>query len=120
MLLFLFMVIGSISPIPYNLMSGFCFDQVFQRIDILSKDFDNIVELQLGTPWPFPPIQLTATLAHKFEILGKFLFKFVLAFPFLICFFALFMVNDCKNGDSLYLAFFMVNIIRIFQDQNYL
>ncbi|CAH2041438.1 unnamed protein product [Thlaspi arvense] len=54
MLLFLFMAIG-----------------VFQRIDILSKDFDNIVELELGTPWPFPPIQLTATLAHKFEILGS-------------------------------------------------
>ncbi|XP_072968982.1 plastid-lipid-associated protein 6, chloroplastic [Typha angustifolia] len=44
--------------------------QVFQRIDILSKDFDNIVELQLGTPWPLPPIEATATLAHKFELVG--------------------------------------------------
>ncbi|XP_042513817.1 plastid-lipid-associated protein 6, chloroplastic [Macadamia integrifolia] len=44
--------------------------QVFQRIDILSKDFDNIVELQLGTPWPIPPVEVTATLAHKFELIG--------------------------------------------------
>ncbi|CAM8979467.1 unnamed protein product [Rhodiola kirilowii] len=45
--------------------------QVFQRIDILSKDFDNIVELELGAPWPFPPIEVTATLAHKFELIGS-------------------------------------------------
>ncbi|KAH7691544.1 Plastid lipid-associated protein/fibrillin conserved domain-containing protein [Dioscorea alata] len=44
--------------------------QVFQRIDIFSKDFDNIVELQLGAPWPLPPLDITATLAHKFEITG--------------------------------------------------
>ncbi|XP_022872677.1 plastid-lipid-associated protein 6, chloroplastic-like [Olea europaea var. sylvestris] len=43
--------------------------RVFQRIDILSKDFDNIVELELGAPWPFPPVEVTATLAHKFEII---------------------------------------------------
>ncbi|XP_058094646.1 plastid-lipid-associated protein 6, chloroplastic [Magnolia sinica] len=51
--------------------------QVFQRIDILSKDFDNIVELQLGTPWPVPPIEVTATLAHKFEIIGSAKIKIV-------------------------------------------
>ncbi|XP_028769611.1 plastid-lipid-associated protein 6, chloroplastic-like [Neltuma alba] len=45
--------------------------QVFQRIDILSKDFDNIVELQLGAPWPLPPVEVTATLAHKFELIGS-------------------------------------------------
>ncbi|CAL5337386.1 unnamed protein product [Camellia sinensis] len=45
--------------------------QVFQRIDIFGKDFDNIVELKLGTPWPIPPIELTATLAHKFELIGS-------------------------------------------------
>eukprot|EP00262_Sarcandra_glabra_P017694 TRINITY_DN6150_c0_g1_i1.p1 TRINITY_DN6150_c0_g1~~TRINITY_DN6150_c0_g1_i1.p1 ORF type:complete len:285 (-),score=51.22 TRINITY_DN6150_c0_g1_i1:349-1203(-) len=45
--------------------------QVFQRIDIFSKDFDNIVELQLGTPWPLPPVEVTATLAHKFELIGS-------------------------------------------------
>ncbi|XP_057959882.1 plastid-lipid-associated protein 6, chloroplastic [Malania oleifera] len=51
--------------------------QVFQRIDILSKDFDNIVELQLGTPWPFPPVDATVTLAHKFEIIGSAKVKIV-------------------------------------------
>ncbi|XP_074360193.1 plastid-lipid-associated protein 6, chloroplastic isoform X2 [Apium graveolens] len=45
--------------------------QVFQRIDILSKDFDNIVELELGAPWPLPPVEVTATLAHKFELTGS-------------------------------------------------
>uniref|UniRef100_A0A9I9CP31 Plastid lipid-associated protein/fibrillin conserved domain-containing protein n=1 Tax=Cucumis melo TaxID=3656 RepID=A0A9I9CP31_CUCME len=42
-----------------------------QRIDIISKDFDNIVELELGAPWPLPPAEVTATLAHKFEIIGS-------------------------------------------------
>ncbi|KAK9083141.1 hypothetical protein Scep_029612 [Stephania cephalantha] len=55
--------IGSLLPIALG--------QVFQRIDAVSKDFDNIVELQLGTPWPFPPVELTATLAHKFELIGS-------------------------------------------------
>ncbi|KAL5990512.1 Plastid-lipid-associated protein 6, chloroplastic [Asimina triloba] len=54
---------GSLLPITLG--------QVFQRIDVLSKDFDNIVELQLGTPWPIPPIEVTATLAHKFELIGS-------------------------------------------------
>ncbi|CAK7327283.1 unnamed protein product [Dovyalis caffra] len=44
--------------------------QVFQRIDVLSKDFDNIVELELGAPWPLQPVEVTATLAHKFELIG--------------------------------------------------
>jgi len=44
---------------------------VFQRIDVVSKDFDNIVELQLGAPWPLPPVEVTATLAHKFELIGR-------------------------------------------------
>ncbi|XP_052189686.1 plastid-lipid-associated protein 6, chloroplastic isoform X2 [Diospyros lotus] len=51
--------------------------QVFQRIDILSKDFDNIVELELGVPWPFPPVEVTATLAHKFELIGSSKVKIV-------------------------------------------
>ncbi|KAK9146354.1 hypothetical protein Sjap_006257 [Stephania japonica] len=55
--------IGSLLPITLG--------QVFQRIDAVSKDFDNIVELQLGTPWPFPPVELTAILAHKFELIGS-------------------------------------------------
>ncbi|KAH8500191.1 hypothetical protein H0E87_015436 [Populus deltoides] len=45
--------------------------QVFQRIDVLSKDFDNIVELELGAPWPLQPVEVTATLAHKFELIGS-------------------------------------------------
>lgn len=44
--------------------------QVFQRIDIFSNDFDNIVDLELGAPWPLPPVEVTATLAHKFEFTG--------------------------------------------------
>ncbi|XP_056165880.1 plastid-lipid-associated protein 6, chloroplastic [Syzygium oleosum] len=54
---------GRLLPITLN--------QVFQRIDVLSKDFDNIVELELGAPWPLPPIEVTATLAHKFELIGS-------------------------------------------------
>ncbi|EPS61995.1 hypothetical protein M569_12797, partial [Genlisea aurea] len=42
--------------------------QVFQRIDVLNKDFDNIVEIEIGAPWPLPPAHVTATLAHKFEL----------------------------------------------------
>ncbi|KAG8373194.1 hypothetical protein BUALT_Bualt12G0145700 [Buddleja alternifolia] len=44
--------------------------QVFQRIDVFNKDFDNIVDLELGAPWPLPPVEVTATLAHKFELIG--------------------------------------------------
>ncbi|CAL0316710.1 unnamed protein product [Lupinus luteus] len=51
--------------------------QVFQRIDIFNKDFDNIVELQLGTPWPLPPFGAIATLAHKFELIGSSKIKIV-------------------------------------------
>ena len=56
------------NSIPY---SAFCASQVFQRIDVVSEDFDNIVDLELGAPWPLPPIEATATLAHKFEITGE-------------------------------------------------
>lgn len=37
----------------------------------MSKDFDNIVDLELGAPWPIPPVEVTATLAHKFELIGS-------------------------------------------------
>lgn len=40
---------------------------------MFSRDFDNIVELELGAPWPFPPLDVTATLAHKFELIGWYL-----------------------------------------------
>ncbi|KAF4354136.1 hypothetical protein F8388_004148 [Cannabis sativa] len=42
-----------------------------KTLDIFSRDFDNIVELELGAPWPLPPIEVTATLAHKFELIGS-------------------------------------------------
>lgn len=29
------------------------------------------MELQLGTPWPLPQVEVKATLAHKFELIGK-------------------------------------------------
>jgi len=31
---------------------------VFQRIDVVSCDYDNIVELELGAPWPLPPLEV--------------------------------------------------------------
>ncbi|KAJ6981496.1 hypothetical protein NC653_024786 [Populus alba x Populus x berolinensis] len=37
---------------------------VFQRIDVQGKDFDNIVELELGAPWPLQSVEVTATLTH--------------------------------------------------------
>ncbi|CAK9138017.1 unnamed protein product [Ilex paraguariensis] len=74
-------ILGQVAPYFENSKSTtdsmVCFDQVFQRIDILSKDFDNIAELQLGTPWPLPPVEVTATLAHKFEVLGSSKIKIV-------------------------------------------
>ncbi|CAK9214488.1 unnamed protein product [Sphagnum troendelagicum] len=45
--------------------------QVYQRIDVLSKELDNIVDLRIGTPWPLPTLELTACLAHSFELTGQ-------------------------------------------------
>ncbi|KAK8938668.1 hypothetical protein KSP39_PZI011282 [Platanthera zijinensis] len=61
---------GSRPGPPIGRLLPITLGQVFQRIDILSKDFDNIVEVQLGAPWPLPRINATATLAHKFELIG--------------------------------------------------
>ncbi|KAL6189430.1 hypothetical protein ACLB2K_040819 [Fragaria x ananassa] len=68
---------GSRPGPPIGRLLPITLGQVFQRIDILSKDFDNIVELQLGAPWPLPPIEVTATLAHKFELIGSARVKIV-------------------------------------------
>jgi hypothetical protein len=38
---------------------------------VLSKELDNIVDLRIGTPWPLPPLELTACLAHSFELTGQ-------------------------------------------------
>ncbi|KAI3913618.1 hypothetical protein MKW92_038262 [Papaver armeniacum] len=62
---------GSRPGPPIGRLLPITLGQVFQRIDVFSKDFDNIVELQLGTPWPLPPIEATATLEHKFELTGS-------------------------------------------------
>ncbi|OAY67362.1 putative plastid-lipid-associated protein 6, chloroplastic [Ananas comosus] len=61
---------GSRPGPPIGRLLPITLGQVFQRIDVVSKDFDNIVELQFGTPWPLPPAEATATLAHKFELIG--------------------------------------------------
>ncbi|KAK6914116.1 Plastid lipid-associated protein/fibrillin conserved domain [Dillenia turbinata] len=68
---------GSRPGPPIGRLLPITLGQVFQRIDILSKDFDNIVELQLGAPWPLPPVEVTATLAHKFEIIGSAKIKII-------------------------------------------
>ncbi len=68
---------GSRPGPPLGRLLPITLGQVFQRIDILNKDFDNIVELQLGAPWPLPPLDVTATLAHKFELTGSSKIKIV-------------------------------------------
>lgn len=68
---------GSRPGPPIGRLLPITLGQVFQRIDILSKDFDNIVDLQLGAPWPLPPLEVTATLAHKFELVGSSKIKII-------------------------------------------
>ncbi|MBA0714032.1 hypothetical protein Golax_013028 [Gossypium laxum] len=62
---------GSRPGLPTGRLLPVTLGQVFQRIDVISKDFDNIAEIELGAPWPLPPLEVTATLAHKFEIIGS-------------------------------------------------
>ncbi|KAG2311380.1 hypothetical protein Bca52824_022937 [Brassica carinata] len=61
---------GSRPGLPTGRLLRVTLGQVFQRIDVFSKDFDNIAEVEIGAPWPLPPLEATATLAHKFELLG--------------------------------------------------
>ncbi|KAK8684649.1 hypothetical protein V6N13_040665 [Hibiscus sabdariffa] len=61
---------GSRPGLPTGTLLPVTLGQVFQRINVVSKDFDNIAEVELGAPWPLPPLQVTAILAHKFELLG--------------------------------------------------
>lgn len=61
---------GSRPGPPIGRLVPITLGQVFQRIDVSSRDFDNIVDLELGAPWPLQPVQVTATLAHKFELIG--------------------------------------------------
>ncbi|KNA24114.1 hypothetical protein SOVF_018780 [Spinacia oleracea] len=68
---------GSRPGPPIGRLLPITLGQVYQRIDVFSKDFDNIVEIELGAPWPLPPVEVTATLAHKFEIIGSATVKIV-------------------------------------------
>lgn len=68
---------GSRPGPPVGRLLPITLGQVFQRIDVVSRDFDNIVELELGAPWPLPPIEVTATLAHKFELIGTAKIKII-------------------------------------------
>ena len=33
-----------------------------------TKELDNILDLRIGTPWPLPPFEVTASLDHTFEV----------------------------------------------------
>ncbi|KFK39635.1 hypothetical protein AALP_AA3G269400 [Arabis alpina] len=68
---------GSRPGLPTGRLIPVTLGQVFQRIDVFSKDFDNIAEVEIGAPWPFPPVEVTATLAHKFELLGTCKIKII-------------------------------------------
>ncbi|CAN6481074.1 unnamed protein product [Victoria cruziana] len=68
---------GSRPGPPVGRLLPLTLGQVSQRIDVVSKDFDNIVELLIGTPWPIPPFEVTATLAHKFELIGNAKIKII-------------------------------------------
>lgn len=63
--------LGGLRPGPPTGRLPLTLGQVFQRIDIVGREFDNIVNLQIGTPWPLPQIEVIATLAHSFELLGR-------------------------------------------------
>lgn len=63
--------LGGLRPGPPTGRLPLTLGQVFQRIDIVGREFDNIVNLQIGTPWPLPPIEVTAKLAHSFELIGR-------------------------------------------------
>lgn len=52
-------------------VGGLTLGQVYQRIDVLASELDNIVDLRIGTPWPLPPLEATATLVHTFQLIGN-------------------------------------------------
>jgi hypothetical protein len=63
--------LGGLRPGPPTGRLPLTLGQVFQRIDIVGREFDNIVNLQIVTPWPLPPIEVIANLAHSFELVGR-------------------------------------------------
>jgi hypothetical protein len=62
---------GGSRPGPPFAGSNLKLGQVFQRINVARRELDNIVELQIKAPLPLlPPGEVTATLAHSFEVAG--------------------------------------------------
>ncbi|XP_002977538.2 plastid-lipid-associated protein 6, chloroplastic [Selaginella moellendorffii] len=62
--------LGGSRPGPRAARFPLTLGPVYQRIDVLSREFDNIVEFRAPTPWPLPPLETRATLAHTFELPG--------------------------------------------------
>lgn len=70
--------LGGLRPGPPTGRLPIIVGQVLQRIDIPTRQLDNIVELRLGVlPWPLPPVELTASLGHSFEVLGTSTFRII-------------------------------------------
>ncbi|KAL3675846.1 hypothetical protein R1sor_025794 [Riccia sorocarpa] len=61
---------GGQRPGPSISRSPFLLGTVYQRIDVFTRELDNIVDLRFPAPWPLPPLEITATLAHSFELVG--------------------------------------------------
>ncbi|KAG6552315.1 hypothetical protein Mapa_006168 [Marchantia paleacea] len=61
---------GGQRPGPNIARSPFSLGSVYQRIDVVTRELDNIVDLRFPAPWPLPPLEVTATLAHSFELAG--------------------------------------------------
>ncbi|GAQ81022.1 plastid-lipid associated protein PAP [Klebsormidium nitens] len=63
--------LGGSRPGPPFVGSNLTLGQVFQRIDVARRELDNIVDLSIKAPLPLlPPGEVTATLAHSFEVAG--------------------------------------------------
>ncbi|KAL2608131.1 hypothetical protein R1flu_026704 [Riccia fluitans] len=61
---------GGRRPGPSIARSPFLLGTVYQRIDVALRELDNIVDLRFPAPWPLPTLEITATLAHSFELAG--------------------------------------------------
>eukprot|EP00850_Spirogloea_muscicola_P019951 SM000203S06127 [mRNA] locus=s203:56327:57859:- [translate_table: standard] len=62
--------LGGLRPGPSFVRLPFTLGQVYQRIDVAARELDNVVEIKYGAPWPLPPVEAEATLAHKFQVVG--------------------------------------------------
>ncbi|BBN18557.1 hypothetical protein MPTK1_8g03430 [Marchantia polymorpha subsp. ruderalis] len=61
---------GGQRPGPSIARSPLSLGSVYQRIDVATRELDNIVDLRVLAPWPLPALEVTATLAHSFELAG--------------------------------------------------